>query len=69
MTGCVIDSRSVKADAVIGADSRDFDGGKPVNCRKGPVADTLGPLLGEMVGGSGSTGRRLTVRDLKTAPA
>ncbi|MEU2588270.1 hypothetical protein ABZ612_36550 [Streptomyces avermitilis] len=30
-TAGVIDSQSVKADAVVGADSRGFDGGKLVN--------------------------------------
>ncbi|MFI1169495.1 transposase [Streptomyces sp. NPDC020801] len=29
----VIDSQSVRADTVLGADSRGFDGGKPVNGR------------------------------------
>jgi hypothetical protein len=33
----VIDSQSVKADAVVGADSRSFDGGKLINGRKRPV--------------------------------
>ena len=42
----VIDSQSVKADAVVGADSRGFDGGKLVNGRKRhAVVDTLGLLL------------------------
>ncbi|WP_436847771.1 IS5 family transposase [Streptomyces avermitilis] len=46
----VIDSQSVKADAVVGSDSRGFDGGKLVNGRKRHVvADTLGLLLGVMV--------------------
>ncbi|MFL5992781.1 MAG: transposase [Streptomyces sp.] len=37
-------------DAVVGADSRGFDGGKLVNGRKRPVVvDTLGLLLGVMV--------------------
>lgn len=36
----VIDSQSVKADGVVGADSRGFDGGKLVNARKRHVADT-----------------------------
>ncbi|MFB9466607.1 transposase [Streptomyces cinereospinus] len=49
-TAGVIDSRSVKADAVVGADSRGFDGGKLVNGRKRHVVvDTLGLLLGVMV--------------------
>jgi transposase len=42
----VIDSQSVKADAVVGADSRGFDGGKLINGRKRHVVvDTLGLLL------------------------
>jgi transposase len=46
----VIDSQSVKADAVVGADSRGFDGGKQINGRKRHVVvDTLGLLLGVMV--------------------
>ncbi|TRV72640.1 IS5 family transposase [Streptomyces sp. 130] len=49
-TAGVIDSQSVKADAVVGADSRGFDGGKLVNGRKRHVVvDTLGLLLGVMV--------------------
>ncbi|GHG24816.1 hypothetical protein Shyd_86640 [Streptomyces hydrogenans] len=43
----VTDSQSVKADAVVGADNRGFDGGKLVNGRKRhAVVDTLGLLLG-----------------------
>ncbi|SCF80859.1 IS5 family transposase [Streptomyces sp. Ncost-T10-10d] len=46
----VMDSQSVKADAVVGADSRGFDGGKLVNGRKRhAVVDTLGLLLAVMV--------------------
>ncbi len=46
----MIDSQSVKADAVVGADSRGFDGGKLINGRKRHVVvDTLGLLLGVMV--------------------
>jgi transposase len=46
----VIDSQSVKADAVVGSDSRGFDGGKLVNGRKRHVVvDTLGLLLAVMV--------------------
>ncbi|MFJ5731586.1 IS5 family transposase [Streptomyces paradoxus] len=46
----VIDSQSVKADAVVGSESRGFDGGKLVNGRKRHVVvDTLGLLLGVMV--------------------
>ncbi|WP_162931283.1 IS5 family transposase [Streptomyces sporangiiformans] len=46
----VIDSQSVKADAVVGSDSRGFDGGKLINGRKRHVVvDTLGLLLGVVV--------------------
>ncbi|MEU6922859.1 transposase [Streptomyces sp. NPDC046631] len=46
----MIDSQSVKADAVVGAGTRGFDGGKLVNGRKRHVVvDTLGLLLGVMV--------------------
>ncbi|GAA1127725.1 IS5 family transposase [Kitasatospora arboriphila] len=46
----VIDSQSVKADAVVGHDSRGFDGGKLLNGRKRHVVvDTLGLLLGVLV--------------------
>jgi transposase len=49
-TAGVIDSQSVKADAVVGADSRGFDGGKLINGRKRHVVvDTLSLLLGVMV--------------------
>lgn len=49
-TAAVIDSQSVKADAVVGSDSRGFDGGKLVNGRKRHVVvDTLGLLLGVIV--------------------
>ncbi|WTL51362.1 IS5 family transposase (plasmid) [Streptomyces sp. NBC_01497] len=49
-TAAVIDSQSVKADAVVGTDSRGFDGGKLINGRKRHVVvDTLGLLLGVMV--------------------
>jgi transposase len=42
-TADVIDSQSVKADAVVGSDSRGFDGGKLINGRKRHVVvDTLG---------------------------
>jgi transposase len=40
-TAGVIDSQSVKADAVVGADSRGFEGGKLVNGRKGTSWSTL----------------------------
>ena len=46
----MIDSQSVKADAVVGSDSRGFDGGKLVNgCKRHVVVDTLGLLLGVTV--------------------
>ncbi|MEU6512401.1 IS5 family transposase [Streptomyces sp. NPDC046942] len=46
----VIGSQSVKADAVVGSDSRGFDGGKLINGRKRHVVvDTLGLLLAVMV--------------------
>ncbi|WP_307864012.1 IS5 family transposase [Actinacidiphila bryophytorum] len=46
----VIDSQSIKADAVVGSDSRGFDGGKLINGRKRhAVVDTLGLLLAVMV--------------------
>jgi transposase len=49
-TAAVIDSQSVKADAVVGSDSRGFDGGKLINGRKRHVVvDTLGLLLAVMV--------------------
>ncbi|MEE1745038.1 IS5 family transposase [Streptomyces sp. JV184] len=49
-TAGVIDSQSVKADAVVGASTRGFDGGKLVDGRKRHVVvDTLGLLLGVMV--------------------
>ncbi|MGW3152598.1 transposase [Streptomyces sp. NPDC001177] len=49
-TAGVIDSQSVKADAVVGSDSRGFDGGKLINGRKRHVVvDTLGLLLAVMV--------------------
>lgn len=44
------ESQLVKADAVVGAGTRGFDGGRLVNGRKRHVvADTLGLLLGVMV--------------------
>jgi transposase len=46
----IIDSQSVKADAVVGTDSRGYDGGKQINGRKRHVVvDTLGLMLGVMV--------------------
>jgi transposase len=49
-TAGVIDSQSVKADSVVGANSRGFDGAKLVNGRKRHVVvDTLGLLMGVTV--------------------
>ncbi|MFE6065444.1 transposase [Streptomyces sp. NPDC056525] len=46
----MIESQSVKADAVVGSDSGGFDGGKLINGRKRHVVvDTLGLLLAVMV--------------------
>jgi transposase len=60
----VIDSQSVKADAVVGADSRGYDGGKQINGRKRHVVvDTLGLLLGVMVT-SADTGDRTAAQVL-----
>lgn len=60
----VIDSQSVKADAVVGADSRGFDGGKQINGRKRHVVlDTPGLLLGVMVT-SADTGDRTAAQVL-----
>ncbi|MFB9579880.1 IS5 family transposase, partial [Streptomyces yanii] len=45
-SGAVIDSQSVKADAVVGADSRGYDGGKKINGRRRHlICDTIGLLL------------------------
>ena len=45
-TAAVIDSQSVKADAVVGAGSRGYDGGKKINGRRRHlICDTLGLLL------------------------
>lgn len=45
-TAAVIDSQSVKADAVVGADSRGYDGGKKINGRRRHlICDTIGLLL------------------------
>ncbi|MDX3234062.1 IS5 family transposase, partial [Streptomyces sp. ME19-01-6] len=57
-TAGVIDSQSIKADAVVGSDSRGFDGGKLINGRKRHVVvDTLGLVLAVMVT-SADTGDR-----------
>ncbi|MDX3540379.1 IS5 family transposase [Streptomyces sp. MB09-01] len=44
-TAAVIDSQSVKADAVVGAGSRGYDGGKKINGRRRHLSDTTGLLL------------------------
>lgn len=45
-TAAVIDSQSVKADAVVGAGSRGYDGGKKINGRRRHlICDTVGLLL------------------------
>ncbi|MFF4185392.1 IS5 family transposase [Streptomyces sp. NPDC001691] len=63
-TAGVIDSQSVKADAVVGTDSRGFDGGKLINGRKRHVVvDTLGLLLGVMVTAA-DTGDRIAAQEL-----
>jgi hypothetical protein len=63
-TAGVIDSQSVKADAVVGLDSRGFDGGKLVNGRKRHVVvDTLGLLLG-VLGTAADTGDRAAAQVL-----
>lgn len=60
----VIDSQSVKANAVVGSDSRGFDGGKLINGRKRhAVVDTLGLLLAVMVT-SADTGDRTAAQIL-----
>ncbi|MFJ6893861.1 transposase [Streptomyces hokutonensis] len=60
----VIDSQSVEADAVVGSDSRGFDGGKLVNGRKRHfVVDTPGLLLGVVVTAA-DTGDRAAARVL-----
>ncbi|MFI6645328.1 IS5 family transposase [Streptomyces sp. NPDC050504] len=65
----VIDSQSVKANAVVGLDSRGFDGGKPVNGRKRPVVvDALGLLLGVMVTAA-DTGDRIAAQVLRAQAA
>ncbi|MGK4586135.1 IS5 family transposase [Kitasatospora sp. HPMI-4] len=62
----VIDSQSVKADAVVDVDSRGFDGGKLVNGRKRhAVVDTLGLLLAVMVT-SANVGDRTAAQALLT---
>lgn len=60
----VIDSQSVKTDAVVGADSRGFDGGKLINGRKrNVVVDTLGLLLAVTVTPA-DTGDRIAAQGL-----
>jgi transposase len=60
----LIDSQSVKADAVVGTDSRGFDGGNLINGRKRHVVvDTLGLLLGVIVTAA-DTGDRTAAQEL-----
>ncbi|MEV0115293.1 IS5 family transposase [Streptomyces sp. NPDC050844] len=49
-TAAVIDSQSVKADAVVGADSRGYDGAKKINGRRRHlIGDTIGLVLASRV--------------------
>ena len=62
-TAAGTDSQSDTADAVVGADSRGFDGGKLINGRKRHiVVDTLGLLLDVMVTAA-DTGDRIATRN------
>jgi transposase len=57
-TAGIIDSQSVKADAVVGAGTRGYDGGKKINGRKRHlVADCLGLLLAVLVTPASATDR------------
>ncbi|MCE7082941.1 IS5 family transposase [Streptomyces sp. ST2-7A] len=57
-TAGIMDSQSVKADAVVGAGSRGFDGGKKVNGRKRHlVVDCLGLVLMVLVTSAATTER------------
>ncbi|MFF9504926.1 transposase [Streptomyces sp. NPDC014656] len=58
-TAGIVDSQSVKGDAVVGAASRGFDGGKLVNGRKRHlVADRLGLVLAVLVTPAAVTDRK-----------
>ncbi|TDT94130.1 transposase [Streptomyces sp. 846.5] len=57
-TAAIIDSQSVKADAMVPAASRGYDGGKKINGRKRHVVvDCLGLLLAVMVTAASVTDR------------
>ncbi len=58
-TAAVIDSQSVKADAVVGAGSRGYDGGKKINGRRRHlICDTIGLLLAIHVSAAAVTDRQ-----------
>ncbi|MEU0741138.1 IS5 family transposase [Streptomyces sp. NPDC006134] len=58
-TAAVIDSQSVKGDAVVGADSRGYDGGKKINGRRRHlICDTIGLLLQIRVAAADVTDRQ-----------
>ncbi|MFR9754963.1 IS5 family transposase [Streptomyces sp. TR06-5] len=58
-TAAVIDSQSVKTDAVVGADSRGYDGGKKINGRRRHlITDTIGLLLAIQVTAASVTDRQ-----------
>lgn len=61
----IIDSQSVKADAVVGAATRGYDGAKRINGRKRHlVVDCLGLLLTVMVTAASTTDREAAQRML-----
>ncbi len=58
-SAAVIDSQSVKADAVVGAGSRGYDGGKKINGRRRHlICDTIGLLLAIHVSAASVTDRQ-----------
>jgi transposase len=58
-TAAAIDSQSVKGDAVVGADSRGYDGGKKINGRRRHlICDTIGLLLAIRVTAADVTDRQ-----------
>ncbi|MFJ2716336.1 transposase [Streptomyces sp. NPDC087437] len=57
-SAAVVDSQSVKADAIVAHASRGFDAGKKINGRKRHLlTDTLGLLLGVLVTPASTTDR------------
>ncbi|NUK22437.1 IS5 family transposase [Streptomyces lunaelactis] len=61
-SAAVIDSQSVKADAVVGAGSRGYDGGKKINGRRRHlICDTIGLLLQIRVMSADVTDRQAAV--------